>query len=52
MVIIDDDDGPELCYMLSELLRTDGYITAAFQSGEEGLRALKSSLPQRGRLRR
>ena len=44
VVIIDDD--PELCYMLSELLRTDGYVTATFQSGEEGLLALRNSLPQ------
>ena len=39
VVVIDDD--PELCYMLNELLRTDGYVTATFQSGEEGLRALR-----------
>ena len=44
VVIIDDD--PELCYMLSELLRTDGYVTATFQSGEQGLKALRNSLPQ------
>ena len=44
VVIIDDD--PELCYMLSELLRTEGYVTATFQSGDEGLRALRNALPQ------
>ncbi len=44
VIVIDDD--PQLCYMLSELLRTEGYSAATYQSGSEGLTAVQSSLPQ------
>ena len=44
VIVIDDD--PQLCYMLSELLRTEGYVASTFQSGHEGLAAMKGSLPQ------